>query len=521
MTASVKTQTLLTAGDVLLQGVALFVLYAFLLRVVGAEILGVWAIVFSVASAGKFIDIGLGRGLIRYIPLVSRTAAPVTDPDDGGPMGANSLLAGTTEDVSGSTPSRLLDAALVGTAALLIPIVVIAGAALYTAVPYLTAGRAADAMELVPWAVVLLAVGTFSNVYATTLIALFRSDLRAIVSIISTFVMLGTAVALVPSFGIVAVAWAQIGQHAVAAILALVLIKRRMPDARYIPSGVRLQDIRVLVRYGVKLHAANLAMILSEPASRLILSRFATLEAVAYYEMASRMVQQLRNIIVLSNQVIAPEFARRSGGDREGLVPPYRAALRATLLAGAPAFSALIAFAPLISFVWIGRIEPLFTVFMAVICLGWSVNTLSAPAYYVGTSTGALRTIVITHVLLAFVGLVCGPLLGFITGPVGVVVGLSSGLVLGSIYCMAAIQRQVLGCPHALFSAADLRLMVLCAAAAGLMFLALPSMIERYGLVLSVILGVALWSALTAAGLFGHPDFRRLISRRARLPATG
>src|SRR3954452_18357862 len=133
MGATVTRQAVASLADVVIQGGALAFLYGYLLRALGADKVGLWAVVFSIAAIGRGADLGLSRGLIRFVPL--QTDDPLRSPD-------------------------LVDSAVVGTMVLLAPVCLVSAAALWFVIPFSVHSSLHEAQALIPWALVLLAVMT-------------------------------------------------------------------------------------------------------------------------------------------------------------------------------------------------------------------------------------------------------------------------------------------------------------------------------------------------------------------------
>ena len=438
MPKSIARQAFLSVCDVAIQGISLLLLYAFLIRTLSIPELGVWAIVSSGAAVGRAWDLGLGRGLIRYVPQQSSEPVRV---------------------------AQLFDSAVAGSILVIIPVVMMAALALWLGLPLAFSERLADAMDLVPWALGLLAAMLMSNVYVSGLTALFRSDLRAAISIAGVVLMVALAVFLVPQYRIPGLAAAQIAQHLFVGAASLVALMKVSPKLRPFPMHTNWPDMRDIGIYGLKLQGANIAIVAFEPAARVILGRFGSLDSVVYYDMASRLVQQIRNVIVMANQVMSPYFAAGQGEGDEGLAETYRASLLATIFFAAPSMAALVVCAPLVSSFWIGNIQGEFIIFMSLLAAGWFANVVSAPAYFVGISRGILTPIVVSHLIISLVTVGLGLGLGYYLLGEGVVVAVSTALLAGALYCSTMIQRE-LRVESPMFDSVDKLYLAVCFVAA-------------------------------------------------------
>ncbi|HZW50596.1 MAG TPA: hypothetical protein VFF05_01935, partial [Rudaea sp.] len=104
------------------------------------------------------------------------------------------------------------------------------------------------------------------------------------------------------------------------------------------------------------------------------------------------------------------------------------------------AFVLLVAISPVVSVMWLGRYQPLFVEFVALLAAGWLVNVLSNPAYVVDLGTGALRWVsrgcLLTAALNAGLGFAAGKMFGGPAIVLAAVVSLISGyaVILGAYH---------------------------------------------------------------------------------------
>ena len=226
-------------------------------------------------------------------------------------------------------------------------------------------------------------------------------------------------------------AYAQVIQGLFVLVLGWSTLRRRLSSLPLIPYQWSSKLFGEIFRYGVKLQVGTAAQMLFDPATKMLLSKFGGLELVAYYEMANRMVQQLRNLIVSANQVLVPVFAGSEASPKR-IAELYRKSFGILLFVGFPVFSGLIAMVPAISEVWIGSYDASFVRFSVILAVAWFLNTLNAPAYFANMGTGDLNWNTIAHVVIGLLNVLFGIMLGSLFGGIGVVVGCSAALIFGS-----------------------------------------------------------------------------------------
>src|SRR4030066_1313189 len=137
-----------------------------------------------------------------------------------------------------------------------------------------------------------------------------------------------------------------------------------------------------IIFYGINFQVISIAVMLSDPVTKALLSKFGNLSMVGFYEMASRMVLQFRAIIVSANQVVVPTIADMTENAPEKIRAFYLRSYDLLFYLALPLFSLLIICAPIISEIWIGYYERVFVFSAILLSIGWFLNTLAVPAYF-------------------------------------------------------------------------------------------------------------------------------------------
>jgi O-antigen/teichoic acid export membrane protein len=198
---------------------------------------------------------------------------------------------------------------------------------------------------------------------------------------------------------------------------------------------------KAMLRYGTGFQVAAIGQLLFEPLAKALLSRFGGLELTGYYEMANRMLLQLRSVIVSAFQALVPYVAGNALKD-EQLHDVYVKSHRLLFLIAVPYYSLIGVVLPLVLTLWLGRFDARF-VFTGACCLaGWSVNTMNVPSYYLYLGIGRLRWAVLSHVVIGLLMAILGSVAGWLVGGVGVLLASAVALGLGSHVVSLAFQRE-------------------------------------------------------------------------------
>lgn len=259
-----------------------------------------------------------------------------------------------------------------------------------------------------------------------------RIDIRCWLLICGAGVELAIDVLLAPRYGLVGIAYGRVAQNTVVLVASWFLLKSCLTALPKLPCRWRKELFLEMIGYGANFQIASIASMLCEPTTKALLSRFSGLAMAGYYEMASRMVTQLRTVLASAVQVIVPGIAELQETAPGRIAPVYRATCRLVAYIGLPLFTLIVASAPLVSELWIGRYEPSFIFPATVLAAAWFFNILGLPAYFTYLGTGELRWNVMSHVVAAALNVVVGLVLGMFYGGVGVIVAWGAALALGS-----------------------------------------------------------------------------------------
>jgi O-antigen/teichoic acid export membrane protein len=172
--------------------------------------------------------------------------------------------------------------------------------------------------------------------------------------------------------------------------------------------------------------------------TKALLAKFGGLAMTGFYDMASRWVFTFRELIVQANLVLVPTVSSLRERDSAAIPRIYLESYRVIFFLAVPAFTFLAVVSPIVSHIWLGRYEPAFVRFVALLAAGWLVNVLSNPAYVVDLGTGALRWVSIGCAATAVLNPLLGYLAGRYSGATAIVAVAALSLSLGYLIILVA-----------------------------------------------------------------------------------
>ena len=424
--------------QVLISGILLFFLYRFLLGAIGVEELGIWSLVIATTSSAKITELGLSGSVVKFVAKYlalnkKETAAEVIQ------TAAISL---------GVTLGLVL-------LAMILP--------LHWLLPHiLPAEHLQPALILLPYALVSLWLSTLSGVFQSGLDGCQRTDLRGIVNILSSILMLTMALWLVPIYGLTGLAYSQVIIASLLLPLTWIFLKLQLKYLPALPYRFSFSLLREMMGYGLSFQAISIVLLLTDPITKVFLSRFGNLSMVGYYEMASRMTGQLRGLIAAAQQVLVPVIAGLKETGPEKIRKIYLDIYSLQVFISLIFYASIAVAVPIISNLWIGYYETDFVNFSLLLILGWLLNSFIGSAYFINFGIGKLHWNVISHVLIGLGNWIFGILLGMQFGGYGVVVAWILSFSLGSLVVLLQFHVQYKISFYEMYPSGTTELLITC-----------------------------------------------------------
>jgi O-antigen/teichoic acid export membrane protein len=299
-----------------------------------------------------------------------------------------------------------------------------------------------EALNILPYAMLSLWISVIAGVFQAGLDGHQRIDISSAITIFRMISYLILCLILVPVWGLIGLAYAHVIQACMLTVVSWGMLKRQIPTLPPIPYHWSIKLFREMMGYGLNIQMITVSQMLYDPITKGLLVKFGGLDLAGYYEMANRMVIQLRGLIVSAVQVLVPTIADLKEKNPESIHKVYKEAYGLVLFIALPYFSAIIAMAPVISRMWIGHYESSFVAFSILLSIGWFVNTLVTPAYFTDLGIGKLTWNTRGHLIMAVSNVMFGLLLGYISGGRGVVIAWMLSLVVGSITILLSFHRR-------------------------------------------------------------------------------
>lgn len=475
--------------QVIVASVTLFLLYRFLIASQGIEALGVWSLVVGATSLASVSNLGLAGGTVRF---VSKYRAHNDDQS-------------AAQAVETSTLSIAI---LMGAVALM----------LWPASEWLLKLVVPDkwlgvAHDLVPYTLAGLWLNSIGGAIYSGLDGCHRADRRSLATIVTQPLLLILALWLVPNYGLKGLAGAQILQYLVWLALGWLILRKELPTLSRIPRRWSKSLFLEMWRYGLSFQAISILLLFTEPLAKGLLSHYGSLSAVGLFEMANRLVSQVRSLLVSANQVIIPYYSKVGETSRESVKTIYEKHLHAIILLSCLIFSALVGFLPMIAVLWIGRLEWQFLVFSLMLAVGAFASLLAVPAYSANLGLGRLSHNLFSHAVIAVTVAIFGVVGGIFGGALGSAAAMPLSFILSTVTLLVAFHRAESISVRVVFSATHVKAILIGAVIAVAGYVPFLLVMDRSGVLLASLASVAFVAAGWAAFVALIPEAKALVQR--------
>jgi O-antigen/teichoic acid export membrane protein len=404
--------------QVVIVGIAFFILFRFLLETIGIEKVGIWSLVLAATNVSRISELGFANSVLQF---VSRYLAK------GEPLRAARVIETAIITVAGFGGVAML---------MLYPLLEWAVEQLIPSVSW------SEAKGLLPFTIGSLWCSMMASAVHSGLDGIQRTDLRSVVLMSGQVIFVGAAFWLVPISGLEGLAQAQLIQSFWSLFVSWLVLKANLEGLGMMPYRWSGSLFREMFGYAANFQLNGIAQLLFEPTTKALLSKWGTLSDVGYFEMASRMILQIRSLLVAANQVMVPVITTQQERKPTQIPDTYKRCCDIMLYLSIPIFSLLLVVTPLISEAWIGRYEPAFVVFAFLLITSWALNTTAVPAYLAFVGTGQLRWNTVSHMVMGFTTLLIGYILGHMFGSVGVIVGTCLAILVGSLLTLLTFHAE-------------------------------------------------------------------------------
>lgn len=401
-----------------------FISYRLVVQRDGLGAVGLWSTLMAWIFVIRLGDVGMSNAAVRYAAALDPAQEPLQ-------------------------VRRLIDTAFVLNAVLFVVLTGVGWAVYGANLRHIVPGDEASvavARAILPLLFAGFLLQNLSGLALGALRAIHRGYVAAWLSVAGTVLQLVVVVPLVGKIGLAALAWGQIAQYGLMLVVGwggFLLGMRQIAgqSGPLLPVQGSMSVLREMLSFSLKAQFANLLNGLFEPLAKILLGRFGGLDLLGLFELAYKLIALPRNAVVSGVQASVPALTRLMASDLGAARDLYHRMLRRSVGLTALVLGAVVLASPIVSWLWLGRIEPSFSLFAALLAAGFLLNGLGAPAFVLGMASGRMRSNIESATLALGVMTVFLGAAGLAGLDWGMVAGVASGLGAAGLYIKRVNER--------------------------------------------------------------------------------
>jgi O-antigen/teichoic acid export membrane protein len=401
------------------------VLTPFMVSELGIERFGLWAFLFAVVAFAGLLEVGVGRGSVRFIAF----------------YGERGELDVVRRIVSYGMLTRL------ALGAVLCPLAWLAGRAL---LPHADISQELldEARTLLPLVLAWFFLTAGARLLSALLIGFERTWLVALITLASNLLYAGLVVLfLLEGLELYGLLLAVALQSVFQGVVCYFVSRRLIGTVFGNPFALGRPLIVEMLKFGGWTQVTALTTIVTRQTDAVVIGSAVNINTVGFYDLGNRIAALTRTIPLTLLNPLLPAAARIHA--QKDHMRIARTLLQGNRLLGLLSMGIggfVAAAAPLIMTVWLGRSYPHVSTIAVLLTATWAVNNLTGVGTTIVEATGRPRYASEYAVIGMFLNIAATIVLGLIYGLYGIIAGTVFGVVTASLYFLWRVHR-LLGLP--------------------------------------------------------------------------
>lgn len=445
------------------------ILTPYIIRHIGIERFGIWAIVGVLAGYFSLLDLGIGTSFVKYI------AEFYTKKDYG-------------------KINQVVNTGFIFYSTFAILIITLG---FFIINPLLTLFKIPqelynEALFVFLLGIVLLGVSNALSPFGAIQGGLQRMDITNKVAIaISIPMIVGTIFFLERGYGLPGLMVNNGVILIISSVANLIIAFKILPELKFNLFSFNREMFKRLFKFGYKLQISTVASLFHFQLDKILLAYFLNIGFVTYYAVAAQLASRIRAIPLLLISAIFPAASELNArADKESLYKLYFRSMKYIVLVGLPILLLIILLAKPFINLWLGKGYERSILTLQILTIAYFFNIVTGPGFFILNGIGKPQYGMRSSILAALFNLVLSIVLVIKIGYFGVVIGTTIAMVIAAGYFIIMAHR-VINIPFwETFSKIFLKPLIACGASSLTIYI-LVKQVEQIG-----------WFSLIGAGIF-------------------
>ena len=276
-------------------------------------------------------------------------------------------------------------------------------------------------------------------------LGLQRMDISNKIAVVASFPQIvGTIVFLENGYGLPGLMVNSAVVLFISSSIDLVAAFRILPDLKFNPKLFRKETFKRLFEFGYKIQIVKLGSLAGPQTDKLLISYFLSLGLVAFYQLSSTIIEQVKGFILLITSALLPAVSELDACNRSDRIRLlYLKSLKYTIFVALPLSFFIFINARLIIISWINQDLEKATIALQILMLAFFINILTGPGSVISAGIGKPEYQMRVAIIVFFLNLPLSIFFIFIYGFVGVLIGTAISYASSGLYFIHLINREL------------------------------------------------------------------------------
>ena len=405
----------------------------FIIKHVGKEEFGIWALVGVISSYAQLSDFGITDSLIKFM-------AEYKTKNDHQQL--NRLI--NTSFVVYVAMSTVCCAALI----LVLPLII----STVLSIPPELAQKATYVFTV---AIALFFINMTMSVFGSLIVGFQRMGCSNLISFISTIIMAGgTFIILSLGYGLEGLIY----NNALITVFVIVsnsfVAFRLFPQMRLNPlKYFSRETLKLIFGFSWKVQLSSISNLLVYQVDRVLLSHYLGLGAVSNYEVANRIATQARVFIASVFTPMVPAASSLQATDESGkVIGLYNRSMKYMAVAAIPFSALIIALAHPFVRTWLGEGYTTSAYTMQFLMFGYMLNLLPGPGNFILHGINKPHIPMLNSIGAGITNLILCYVLVQRLGYYGIIIGILTTIVISSLMFIFMVHKDIQGLSWSLYA---------------------------------------------------------------------
>lgn len=347
--------------------VVFFIVYPIYINILGTEMFGVWVMVSVIIGWSQLGSLGIPQTIMKFV--------------------AGSAAKGDKEELVEYISSALAIILFSGIVIMLILFFIKGVLGNFLRVPPVIKPKMPF---FIFFAALVVVISFLAQSINSILSGIGRTDLANINEIVGKILGVIISVILIfKGYGIWGLLFGSMANFLIILIFACILGILILGFVPYNIKLIKKKRIKETISFGGTLTAGSLCAMFLEPFNRFVLGQYVALSAATVYDVASRIVIQIRSVLEVAFRPITPQSSTYFNiGKLEEIKELSKFSVSLICLLGAPIFLTLIIWAPELINIWLKIEVQNISYAIRIIAIAYIFSLMVTPAYYLFMGIG-------------------------------------------------------------------------------------------------------------------------------------